>query len=108
MIIAGIHGGYEWNTVHLANELIELLNEEPERIPADKTLYILPQFESDGYAKDFGPDGGQMQTMWISTEIGTLTGRLTGTGAIVGVTGLLKLGTVQNPSLKHVPLKISC
>jgi len=57
MIIAGIHGGYEWNTVHLANELIELLNEEPERIPADKTLYILPNLNPDGYAKDFGPDG---------------------------------------------------
>ena len=57
MIIAGIHGGYEWNTVHLAFELIELLNNEPERIPSNKTLYILPNLNPDGYAKDFGPDG---------------------------------------------------
>lgn len=57
MIVAGIHGGYEWNTVHLAYELIELLEREPDRIPADKTLYILPNLNPDGYAKDFGPDG---------------------------------------------------
>lgn len=57
MIVAGIHGGYEWNTVSLAYELIELLNKEPERIPADKTLYILPNLNPDGYAKQLGPDG---------------------------------------------------
>jgi predicted deacylase len=32
MIIAGIHGGYEWNTVELAYELIDLLIKEPERV----------------------------------------------------------------------------
>ena len=57
MIIAGIHGGYEWNTVALAHELIELLKKEPGRIPADKTLYILPNLNPDGYAKNLGPDG---------------------------------------------------
>jgi len=57
MIIAGIHGGYEWNTVALANELIELLKDEPGRIPEDKTLYILPNLNPDGYAKNLGPDG---------------------------------------------------
>jgi len=57
MIIAGIHGGYEWNTVDLGYELIELLNAEPGRVPADKTLYILPNLNPDGYEKDKGPDG---------------------------------------------------
>lgn len=57
MIVAGIHGGYEWNTVSLAYELIDLLNEEPERVPADKTLYILPNLNPDGYANDKGADG---------------------------------------------------
>lgn len=57
LIVAGIHGGYEWNTVSLAYELIELLKKEPERIPSDKTLYILPNLNPDGYAKQLGPDG---------------------------------------------------
>jgi len=57
MIVAGIHGGYEWNTVALAKELIELLEKEHERIPADKTLYILPNLNPDGYALNLGPDG---------------------------------------------------
>ena len=57
MIVAGIHGGYEWNTVGLAYELIELLKAEPSRIPPNKTLYILPNLNPDGYEKDKGPDG---------------------------------------------------
>mgnify|MGYP000845307547 CR=1 FL=1 len=57
LIVAGIHGGYEWNTVELAYELIELLENEPERVPSDKTLYILPNLNPDGYAKDKGYDG---------------------------------------------------
>lgn len=57
MIIAGIHGGYEWNTVALANELIELLKNEPSRIPTNRTLYILPNLNPDGYANNLGPDG---------------------------------------------------
>ena len=57
MIIAGIHGGYEWNTVELAYELIDLLSKEPERVPQNKTLYILPNLNPDGYETDKGPDG---------------------------------------------------
>jgi len=57
MIIAGIHGGYEWNTVELAYQLIDLLTKEPERVPSDRTLYILPNLNPDGYENDKGPDG---------------------------------------------------
>jgi len=41
LIIAGIHGGYEWNTVALAYQLINYFRSEPEHIPEDITLYIL-------------------------------------------------------------------
>jgi hypothetical protein len=51
MIVAGIHGGYEWNTVALADELIEYLETHPEVIPADHTLYILRAFNIDGYER---------------------------------------------------------
>lgn len=57
MIVAGIHGGYEWNTVKLAYELIDYLKANPGIIPDDKTLYILPNLNPDGYENDLGPDG---------------------------------------------------
>ncbi len=57
LIVAGIHGGYEWNTVALANELIVYLNDHPEVVPADTTLYILPNLNPDGYARVHGVEG---------------------------------------------------
>lgn len=50
MIVAGIHGGYEYNTVNLAYELIAYLQENLDLVPADVTLFILPALNIDGYA----------------------------------------------------------
>jgi len=51
MIIAGIHGGYEGNTIRLAEELIQVLDARPELVPASKTLYILRALNPDGEAR---------------------------------------------------------
>ncbi|MBV6394560.1 MAG: hypothetical protein HFACDABA_00126 [Anaerolineales bacterium] len=51
MIVAGIHGGYEGNTIRLAEELIVFLDEHPETIPPDVTLYILHSLNPDGDAR---------------------------------------------------------
>jgi predicted deacylase len=51
MIVAGIHGGDEWNTITLANQLIEHLNQNPDEIPENITLYILPNLNPDGEAR---------------------------------------------------------
>ncbi len=51
LIVAGIHGGYEWNTIALADELIEELYVHPELVPADVTLYILRALNPDGEAR---------------------------------------------------------
>jgi predicted deacylase len=48
MIVAGIHGGDEWNTVTLANQLIVYVNQYPGILPDDATLYILPNINPDG------------------------------------------------------------
>ncbi len=55
MLVHGIHGGNEWNTIALADELIEYLRERPETIPPDVTLYIVRALNPDGYnrARDF-------------------------------------------------------
>ena len=48
MIVAGIHGGYEWNTIALADELIEFLDQRPEIIPVRVSLHILRSLNPDG------------------------------------------------------------
>jgi hypothetical protein len=48
MIVAGIHGGDEWNTVTLANQMIAYVNQYPDILPADVTLYILRNLNPDG------------------------------------------------------------
>lgn len=51
MIVAGIHGGDEWNTVTLANQLIEYVDQYPDMVPTDTTLYILRDLNPDGEAR---------------------------------------------------------
>jgi predicted deacylase len=51
MIVAGIHGGDEWNTVTLANQLIKYLNQNPSTIPNAVKLYVLPNLNPDGEAR---------------------------------------------------------
>jgi len=57
MIVAGIHGGYEWNTIALADELITYIHKNPDVIPKDVTLYVLRNLNPDGDARDHGIDG---------------------------------------------------
>ncbi|MFO7585057.1 MAG: M14 family metallopeptidase [Anaerolineales bacterium] len=57
LIVAGIHGGYEYNTVRLADEFIGYLNDHPEAIPSDTSLYILRNLNPDGSARAMGVDG---------------------------------------------------
>lgn len=57
LIVAGIHGGYEWNTIALANELITHIDENPDVIPGDATLYIIRNMNPDGEARSHDVDG---------------------------------------------------
>jgi hypothetical protein len=57
LMVHGIHGGSEWNTVALADELIAELNAHPERIPEGVTLYIVRNLNPDGEARSHGVDG---------------------------------------------------
>ena len=57
MIVAGIHGGNEWNTIALADEMIEYLILHPEAIPGETTLYILRSLNPDGEAANHEAEG---------------------------------------------------
>lgn len=51
MIVAGIHGGYEGNTIRLAEELIQVLSARGDLVPPGITLYILRALNPDGEAR---------------------------------------------------------
>jgi len=57
MIVAGVHGGYEWNTIALADELIEYLSLHPELIPGGVRLFILRSLNPDGESRSLGITG---------------------------------------------------
>jgi|GEM_PF-652724 len=50
LIVAGIHGGSEANTIALADQLIGHLQKNPTSVPEDVSLYILRSLNPDGEA----------------------------------------------------------
>ena len=57
MIVADIHGGDEWNTLTLANQLVVYLNRNPDVIPDNVTLFILPSLNPDGESRSHNKYG---------------------------------------------------
>lgn len=48
IFVGGIHGGYEWNTILLAYEIIDHYTANPQLIPNDLTVHIIPSANPDG------------------------------------------------------------
>jgi len=57
LIVAGIHGGYEWNTIELAHELMDHLLSHPDLVPGRISLYVLPVLNPDGEARSHSRPG---------------------------------------------------
>ncbi|MGD2145365.1 MAG: M14 family zinc carboxypeptidase [Anaerolineae bacterium] len=49
-LIGGIHGGYEWNTTVLVEEILSTLQHDPHLVPLEVTLYVIPCANPDGAA----------------------------------------------------------
>lgn len=50
LLVGGVHGGYEWNSVLLAEAMIEYFASNPEVVPDDLTISIIPVLNPDGLA----------------------------------------------------------
>jgi predicted deacylase len=48
VFVGGMHGGYEWNSVLLAYELLDYLTGNPDLIPVEITLHVIPSANPDG------------------------------------------------------------
>ncbi len=54
LFVGGIHGGYEWNTVLVASELMKYLKANPSAIPANVKVTVVPVLNPDGLSKVVG------------------------------------------------------
>ncbi len=55
--VGGIHGGYEWNSVLLAYELMDHLEGNPELIPTNLQIVVIPSANPDGLYKIVKKEG---------------------------------------------------
>ena len=57
LFVGGIHGGYEWNTVLVAYELMDYLEKNPQAIPENVRVTVIPVLNPDGLMKVAGTAG---------------------------------------------------
>ncbi len=75
MFVGGIHGGYEWNTVLLAYNLIDYLTANPRAVPANESVTVIPVVNPDGLYKVVG-SAGRFSAADVPTGAGaTVPGR---------------------------------
>lgn len=74
VFVGGIHGGYEWNSVYLAYRFLDYLKENPNSIPTNLTVTVIPSANPDGMFKVVGKEGrftvADVPTNPASTTIG--------------------------------------
>ncbi len=57
VFVGGIHGGYEWNSVVLAYQMIDYFDANPKIIPENTSVTIIPVLNPDGVFKIVGKEG---------------------------------------------------
>ncbi len=57
LLVGGLHGGYEWNTVSLAYEIMDYLKANPNIIPTNLKVTVIPVLNPDGLTKTVGTAG---------------------------------------------------
>ena len=55
--VGGIHGGYSWNTALVAYEMMDYLEENPNVIPDNVEVTVIPVLNPDGQNKVVGSAG---------------------------------------------------
>jgi hypothetical protein len=54
LLVGGIHGGYEWNSILLARQVADHFRNEPRRLPGEFTLHVIDNMNPDGLARVTG------------------------------------------------------
>ncbi|MCF7835885.1 MAG: hypothetical protein K9M15_02070 [Candidatus Marinimicrobia bacterium] len=78
LFVGGIHGGYEWNTALVAYEAMDYLEKNPNAIPENIKVTIIPVLNPDGLIKVTGTtDVFTKEDVSLSQEI-QVSGRFNG------------------------------
>jgi len=77
ILIGGIHGGYEWNTILLAYELVDFFTQNSDSLSPQLTLYIIPSANPDGQVRVVGY-AGRFSAQEVTGN--TFDGRFNGNG----------------------------
>jgi hypothetical protein len=78
LLVGGIHGGYEWNTSLVAFEAMDYLKANPNVIPSNVKVTIVPVLNPDGLAKVVGTSTRFASADVPKTEGSTIPGRFNG------------------------------
>ncbi len=54
LFVGGIHGGYEWNTILVAYQLMDYLAQNPAGVPGNVRVTVIPVLNPDGLNKTIG------------------------------------------------------
>jgi predicted deacylase len=80
LFVGGIHGGYEWNTVVLAYEMIDYFTTNLYAIPENLTIHIIPNANPDGLALVTGGRTGRISAADITAWSADGRGRFNANG----------------------------
>ncbi len=75
LFVGGMHGGYEWNSILLAYEMIDYLKSNESVIPSNIKIHIIPNLNPDGLFKATGLEG-----KFTATDIPNNNMHTSGTG----------------------------
>lgn len=78
LFIGGIHGGYEWNTVLVAYELMDYLKANPNVIPKNIKVTVIPVMNPDGLNTVVGSTGRFSPADVSSSQDTVVAGRFNG------------------------------
>ena len=80
VIVGGIHGGYEWNTVLLAYRFMDYFEANRAVIPSDVKVTIIPALNPDGFFKVTGTTTSAVNLALIPEVADTAVGRFNARG----------------------------
>lgn len=78
LFVGGIHGGYEWNTVLVAYQLMDYLKANPSIIPKNIKVTVIPVLNPDGLNKVVGSTGRFAPADVSSSQETVISGRFNG------------------------------
>lgn len=64
VLVGGIHGGYEWNTVDLLWDLVEHWSRRGSQPPPGTTLHLIPEMNSNSPHERRNPRGVDLNRNW--------------------------------------------